>query len=65
MCYENSVFKNMTSFASVFHSVFWGSLGKEMMEKGRRIGGWIFVCVLMKRERNECVYLVLTVLSSP
>lgn len=37
-----------------------GGSGEEMMEKGRRIG-WIFVCVLKKREKNECMYLVFTV----
>ena len=41
-----------------------GGSGEEMMEKGGRIV-WIFVCVLKKREKNECMYLVFTILSLP
>lgn len=48
--------KHLCVYTFMFHIVL-GAVGKEMMEKGRRIV-WIFVCVLKKREKNECVYLV-------
>lgn len=43
----------MTDSASVFHIGLVGGNRKEMMEKGKRIGGWIFVYILMRRKTRE------------
>lgn len=52
MCYENSVFKNMTSFASVFHSVFGGVIG-EGDDGKRKENRRLDFCMCFNEEREK------------